>query len=287
MYKIKYEVFLFFLSLHLLASVSFILKDIKINTILIQMLWYLFGTLGITTGYHRYWCHNTFKAYRFLEYILLFMGTTATQGSVIYWTQTHRCHHRNEDKNGDPYDITKGFWFAHFGWFMTQPDMFTQTEINKTNVKDLNDPILVIQDKYYFQLWIVCSLMPVYICSFWGDAYNGFFTSFLRIVLVLHATWFVNSLAHYCGEKPFNKELAARENLFVSIFSMGEGWHNYHHSFPKDYRASEYNRYNPTTWFIDAMCFLGLAYDRHVRDKNKSVGNFDKFDKNNYNVISR
>lgn len=284
--EIKYYVLLFFLILHVMAIFSlFLIKNIKINTVLLQVLWYVIGVLGITAGYHRYWCHRTFKATRFLQYILLFMGSSAGQGSVIYWSKTHRTHHRNEDKDGDPYNISKGFWFAHFGWLITKPDKITNDELNKTTTEDLEDPLLKIQDRFYLPFWGVSSiLIPVYICSLWKDTYNGFLSCFIRIVLLLHATWLVNSLAHYSGDKPFNNHLAARENSFVSFVTLGEGWHNYHHSFPKDYRASQYNKYNPTTLFIDFMSYFGFAYDRHIC-KDINVSQWDKFDKTNYKVI--
>lgn len=285
--EIKYDVFFFILFLHIFAFISlFLTKNIKLNTILLQILWYVIGALGITAGYHRYWSHCTFKAVRFLQYILLFMGTSATQGSVIYWCKTHRTHHRNEDHDGDPYDISKGFWFAHVGWLITEPDKITDSEINKTNTEDLKDPLLIIQHRYYSIFWIIFSIIiPVYITSLWKDAYNGVLTSFIRIVLVLNGTWLVNSLAHYSGGKPFNKQLAACENSFVSFVSLGEGWHNYHHSFPKDYRASQYNKYNPTTLFIDMMSYFGLVYDRHIRDRDVKINKWNKFDKSNYKVI--
>ena len=285
--KIRYGACFFMFFLHIVAIISFFLiYKIKTNTILLQILWYVIGMFGITAGYHRYWCHGTFKAVRFLQYILLCMGSSASQGSVIYWCKTHRTHHRNEDNVGDPYNISKGFWFAHFGWLITEPDRITNFEINKTNIDDLEDPLLKIQDRYYFIFWIVFSiLIPVYITSLWKDTYNGLLSSFIRIALVLNGTWLVNSLAHYSGNKPFNKELAAKENGFVSFVSLGEGWHNYHHSFPKDYRASQYNKYNPTTVFIDIMSYFGLVYNRHIRDRDVKLYNWNKFDKNNYKVI--
>lgn len=285
--KLDYSLFFYFFIIHAIAFFSlFLIKHIKLNTILLQILWYVIGALGITAGYHRYWCHGTFKAVRSLQYILLFMGSSAGQGSVINWSRSHRTHHRNEDSEGDPYNISKGFWFAHFGWTITKPDRITNFEINKTNTYDLEDPLLKIQDRYYFIFWIIFSiLIPTYLCSLWKDTYNGFLSCFIRIVLLFHATWLVNSLAHYSGGKPFNKQIAASENGFVSFVSLGEGWHNYHHSFPKDYRASQYNKYNPTTSFIDMLSYFGLVYDRHIRDRDVKINKQNKFDKNNYKVI--
>ena len=160
----------------------------------------------------------------------------ATQSSVIQWAREHRTHHRNEERCGDPYNIKKGLWYAHIGWLLQNHDFNTLNEIKKTNISDLNkQKILKIQHDYYILLWILISLIiPTLICMLWNDAFNGFFLNFIRIILVLHFTWSVNSFAHYYGTQHYDKNLHASDNFFVSFITMGEGWHNYHHSNPKD-----------------------------------------------------
>jgi len=279
--------FLFIVFVHVMAFLAlFLIKKISLNTVLFQIAWYILSAFGITAGYHRLWTHQTYDATPLFKAFLLFFGSSASEGSVINWTQYHRTHHRNEDHPGDPHDISKGFYFAHFGWTILNPDEETQRELNKTKVDDLkSDPLLVLQEHYYLIFWALSSvIIPVLICSLWNDAYNGFWSSFIRIILVLHATWCVNSFAHMFGDKPYNDSLAACENLFVAIISMGEGWHNYHHSYPKDYRTSEEDKYNPTAWLIDAASALGLAYDRHVKG-DQVINKYNKFDKSVYRVI--
>jgi stearoyl-CoA desaturase (delta-9 desaturase) len=270
---------IFLILLHFVAIISFFfIKNISVNTIVLQFVFLVLSQIAITGGYHRLWAHRSYQASELLEKFYLFFGTMASQGTAINWVKEHRTHHRNEEKNGDPYNINKGFWHAHVGWLIKEADEITKSEIAKTDVSDLKKKqILVFQERYYTWLWILIALViPTLLCSLWDDAYNGFLTNFIRIVLVLNFTWFVNSLAHYEGNRQYDNTLKACDNLFVSIITMGEGWHNYHHSYPKDYRASPADKYNPTTCFIDFTRKLGLSdnhYHKRVHDSCE-----DKFD---------
>lgn len=260
-------------------------NKIKWQTILLQVMFLILSQISITGGYHRLWSHRSYEAHPILELFYLFFGTMATQSSVIQWVKEHRTHHRNEEKIGDPYNINEGLWHAHIGWLLKDHNIKTKQEIRKTDVSDLkNRTIFKIQDYYYILLWITISLIiPTLICMLWKDGKNGFFLNFIRIIVVLHMTWCVNSFAHYIGSKPYDKNLKASDNFFVSFITFGEGWHNYHHSNPKDYRCSPANKYNPTEWFINFTKLLGLSKNHKV--KNKNINN-DKFDLKNYKNIS-
>ena len=98
-------------------------------------------------------------------------------------------------------------------------------------------------------------------------------------------TYSVNSFAHYIGDKPYNSKLKACENLLVSIITFGEGWHNYHHSYPKDYRASEKNKFNPTTWFINLTKYFGLSSNHYIKDI-KNIPNSERFNLDYYKLLS-
>lgn len=270
----------------------FLIHNIAFYTVVLQMAMYSIGVLGVTAGYHRLWCHQSYKASRGLEWLLMIFGTTSGQGTALWWCKGHRTHHRNEDKLADPYSIARGFWYAHVGWLLWEPPVETQKELDKTTVGDLEaNPILRIQTRLYLPMFIMFSvLLPMAVAAIWNDAYNAFWSSIIRIVLLLHATWSVNSFAHIGGNKPYKQILQASESPIVSLVTFGEGWHNFHHSFPKDYRASEPNKYNPTTWFIDAMAMLGLARDRHYKSDRTvwvltSDNPNDKFDKGNYSSL--
>ncbi len=115
---------------------------------------------------------------------------------------------------------------------------------------------------------LICFILPTIIpVLLWNETYtNAYFISgVLKYILTLHATWLVNSVAHLVGNKPYDKRINPSENLFVSINALGEGFHNYHHTFPQDYATSEYGwfYFNPTKGFIDLMAKIGLAYDRN------------------------
>lgn len=273
----------FLIFLHISAIISFFLiKKISIKTLILQFILVVFSQISITGGYHRLWSHRSYKASDSLEWFYLIFGTMASQGTVMNWVREHRTHHRNEEKNGDPYNINKGFWYAHVGWLLFEPDDITKYEIEKTDISDLKKKKkLVFQENYYIYIWILLSfIIPTLICSIWSDAYNGFLSSFIRIVLVLNFTWFVNSLGHYEGTRTYDINLKACDNLLVSILTQGEGWHNYHHSYPKDYRASPPDKYNPTTFFIDITRKFGLSHNHYY--KKVYDGYLDKFNTDNY-----
>lgn len=233
----------------------------------------LTGTMGITAGVHRLWSHRSYKAKFPARLILAFMNTIANQGSIIHWSLEHRVHHIHVDTDADPHNINRGFFYAHMGWlFSPRTDAFI--EARKTvDLSDLYaDPICYYQDKYYVYLsMFFCYVFPSIIGHYVaGDALRGFlYLGVLRWILLLHATWNVNSVAHTWGTRPYRPEEKATEFAPVSFFSGGEGWHNYHHAFPWDYAASEsradvYWRFNLARFWIDSFAALGWVYDRKV-----------------------
>ena len=284
---LKIDILVVLLLLHILAFIGFfVIKNINIYTIILQFFIFIISGLGITVGYHRLWCHRSFEATPLLQWILMLMSCSAGQGQSLQWCKTHRTHHRNEDLFTDPYSISKGFWFAHIGWLLQYPNEETQKEIDKTDISDLTDnTVLQFQKKYYVFLWIIISfILPLLITKLWNETItNALFSTVIRVVISLHSTWCVNSLAHMYGDKPYNSEIRPSENLFVSLITFGEGWHNFHHTYPKDYRASSPDKYNPSSQFIDFMKTLGLASNLYEKCKNtEKVRGMDKFDKNNY-----
>jgi len=278
--------------IHAFAMIGmFAIKNISIYTVILQAVWYVLSMIGITAGYHRLWTHRTYDASTSLQWFLMLCGTSACQKDAIWWAKSHRTHHRNEDKLSDPYSINRGVFYAHIGWLLQMPDELTQSEIDKSDVSDLEgNEILQFQEKYYTRLIVIGSIgLPVIIASIWNDSYNCFWACFVRIVLGLHATYCVNSLAHIGSDtdtnKPYDKSIQAVENRFVSFITLGEGWHNYHHAFPKDFRASEKNKYNPTAWFIQLTKALGLSTNLYERCESIKLNRSNKFDKRNYVVL--
>jgi len=183
-------------------------------------------------------------------------------------------HHKYSESVADPHDARRGFFFSHVGWLLVlkQPEI---REVGKRFNFDWlkNDPIVRFQHAYYFPLIAFFSfLLPGFICSYWGEFWQGlWFSGFSRYIYCLHVTWCVNSVAHLQGDRPYDSDISPSESLFTSIVAMGEGWHNYHHTYPRDYATSEFGvlqRYNPTKLFLDFCGLVGLAKNFH-RDSIK------------------
>lgn len=223
--------------------------------------------LGITAGAHRLWCHRSYKAKWPLRVFLCICNCIATENDIYEWSRDHRVHHKYSETNADPHNVERGFFFSHIGWLLVRkhPDV---TEKGKTiDLSDLwDDPIVRFQRRYYPQLVLLFNFLLPTLIPYWcwnEPWFNAFFFAGLaRYVVALHNTWLVNSAAHMWGNKPYDKYITARENNFVALGALGEGFHNYHHTFPWDYSTSELGwRFNVSTMFIDTMAWLGLAYD--------------------------
>lgn len=228
------------------------------------VLLYLTG-LSITAGYHRYFAHRSYRTGSIVEAILLFFGSMATQGSALRWSFDHRIHHAHVDTDEDPYSIKKGFWYAHFLWLIEKP-----REIETKIVSDLlKNKLVMFQHNYYKTTMIVSNALVV---LFFGWLFNDYLGSVifvlgLRLFFLHHFTWFINSLAHTWGEKPFCQEMTAVDNYFLSMLTFGEGYHNYHHTFANDYRNGiRWYHFDPTKWLIWTLNKLGLAHNLRRTD---------------------
>ncbi|XP_026732543.1 acyl-CoA Delta(11) desaturase-like isoform X1 [Trichoplusia ni] len=228
---------------------------------------YLCSGLGITAGAHRLWAHKSYKARLPLRLLLTLFNTLAFQDAVIDWARDHRMHHKYSETDADPHNATRGFFFSHVGWLLVRKHPQIKAKGHTIDLSDLkSDPILRFQKKYYLTLMpLICFILPSYIPTLWGEsAFNAFFVcSIFRYVYVLNVTWLVNSAAHLWGSKPYDKNINPVETRPVSLVVLGEGFHNYHHTFPWDYKTAELGDYslNFTKMFIDFMASIGWAYD--------------------------
>ena len=239
------------------------------QTMLFSLVLYWLGGLGITMGAHRLWAHKSYKAHWTIRAVLMLCQTLAFQNSIYEWCRDHRVHHKYTETDADPHNAKRGFFFAHIGWLMYRkhPDV---AKAGKTlDFSDLmEDPLVKWQHQNYLPMVaLVCFAIPTLIPIFMWDEHwvtALMVPAFMRYTLVLHFTWTVNSLAHYVGTKPYDKTIFAVENPVVACLAMGEGWHNYHHVFPYDYRAAEFGGYtvkNLTTGVIELFSKVGLTYD--------------------------
>ncbi len=223
------------------------------------VLWLAVG-LSVTAGYHRLFAHKTYQAVWPVRLFFLVFGAGALENSVLNWAADHRVHHSQVDKERDPYNIQKGFWWAHMGW------VFYDVETPSASVvRDLaEDPLVVWQDRYYkwiglsvaFGIPLIAGLLTGHVlgCLIIGGV--------LRVVVSHHGTFFINSLCHMVGRQPYSTEHSARDSAIMAFLAFGEGYHNYHHSFPFDYRNGvKVWQFDPAKWMIWTLSRLGLARD--------------------------
>lgn len=215
--------------------------------------------MGITGGYHRLFSHRAYQASAPLRAAFLLAGGAAWEGSCLEWCRDHRRHHRYVDGKQDPYNINEGFWWAHVLWLV-----FDRREpLDPAEVPDLHaDPLMRFQHRWYGWTATVTSFfVPIGLAALWGDPWGGLFVAgCLRIVLNHHATFLINSLSHVAGTQPYSDSHSARDNWFTAFLTYGEGYHNYHHEFPSDYRNGvRFYQWDPTKWLIWTCRRLGLA----------------------------
>jgi stearoyl-CoA desaturase (delta-9 desaturase) len=218
-------------------------------------------SFSVTAGYHRCFAHKSYVSHPFLQSCYLFLGAMALQNSALKWSSDHRDHHRYVDKDWDPYSIKRGGLFAHILWlFYAEP-----AERTYENVPDLqNNPRVQWQYRWNNWIGIVGGLgIPTLIGAFFGRPLGGLlWGGFLRIVVIHHTTFLVNSVAHLYGTRPYTEENSARDNGLLAFITNGEGYHNFHHKFPSDFRNGvRWYQWDPTKWLIATLGFLGLAAD--------------------------
>lgn len=217
--------------------------------------------LSITLGYHRLFAHRAFKAKAPVKLGTLIFGACAFEDSALDWASDHRMHHKHVDEDDDPYDISKGFFWAHMGWIF-----FKLYPRPLANVNDLKkDELVMWQHRWHRALGFLFGIVvPTMIGMIWNGgagALGGFLLAGVaRIVAVQHCTFFINSLCHTMGRRPYDSRTSARDSFLMAIFTFGEGYHNYHHSFQHDYRNGVKKwQFDPTKWTIWTLSKLGLA----------------------------
>jgi len=221
--------------------------------------WGVLCGLSVTAGYHRLWSHRSYAASPALRMLYLAFGAASVQNSALRWAADHRAHHANVDGDGDPYNIGRGFWWAHIGWVLFRAG----NRKNLALVRDLHaDPLVRLQHRFYVPLAIVFgAAVPAAIGTAWGDPIGCMLLAgWLRLVLQWHATFSVNSLAHWIGRRPYGTRISARDSLLVALITLGEGYHAFHHQFQIDYRNGvRWYHFDPTKWWVWTLARVGLA----------------------------
>ena len=190
-------------------------------------------SLGIGLGYHRLLTHRSFKAPKWLEYAMTVFGSMAIQDDAPRWVATHRIHHAFTETEQDPHSTRPGLFWAHMGWVLKGTAQDYDETVLKKYVPDLmKDRFHVLFAKYYYVPLILSGFL-FYAVGGWSMVLWGVF---LRVVVGWHTTWFVNSLAHLFGKRPFATKDDSTNNWFVAVLTFGEGWHNNHHAYPTSAR---------------------------------------------------
>ncbi len=221
---------------------------------------YLAVGMSICAGYHRFFSHKSYEAHPAVQVFYAIFGALAAQNSILWWSSSHRVHHSYVDKDWDPYNIKRGFWWAHILWIFYRNDERDETF---ENAKDLlQNRIVMWQHRWHKVILIVVGFgLPTLIGAAFGDPIAGLlWGGFLRIAVIHHTTFFVNSLAHMLGKPVFNAEVSARDNWMVALLTLGEGYHSFHHRFPADFRNGiRWYQWDPAKWWIAALRGVGLA----------------------------
>jgi stearoyl-CoA desaturase (Delta-9 desaturase) len=234
---------------------------------------YVLTALGITVGYHRLFVHRSFETNIAVKFVLAVLGSMAVQGPLLKWVAMHRRHHQHSDTSGDPHSphghgegvvgVLRGIWHAHIGWLF-DPDPL---DIDRY-VSDLNRSRALRFASTLFPAWIALGLLlPAVLGGLITKTRAGVWTGLIwgglvRIFLVHHVTWSVNSACHLWGLRPYRSNDESRNNAVFGVLAMGEGWHNTHHAFPTSARHGlRWWQIDVSYWVIWTLERLGLAWD--------------------------
>lgn len=221
---------------------------------------YTATVLGIGIGFHRMLTHKGFDAPWPVRALFLALGSMAVEGPAIDWATTHLKHHAKSDKEGDPHSPVEGFWHAHFGWLVRAPP-----EVEELYGRPFRDDKVATFMDRTFWLWVLLGfLVPGgvgFLVHGWIGAFTGIvWGGFIRVGLVHHVTWSVNSVCHTFGRQPFQTPDRSKNEWIVGLLALGEGWHNNHHAFPRSaVHGLRWYQFDLSAYIIRLMAWLRLA----------------------------
>ena len=238
----------------------------------IMFVLYIFTGVGITVGFHRLLTHRAFQTYPWLERTFAVMGSLAVEGSVLDWVADHRKHHAHADKEGDPHSPhvghgsgLRGLWHAHTGWLLE-----TQGQADwKRYATELYEDQKMRKIGRRFPFLVIVSLAIPTLAGFVLDGFTlrgalmGYiWGGLVRIFLVHHVTWSVNSICHFFGRRRFEIEDQSTNVAWLALFSLGESWHHNHHAFPRSaYHGLRWWEIDLSGLFISMLARVGLAWN--------------------------
>jgi stearoyl-CoA desaturase (delta-9 desaturase) len=231
------------------------------------LLCWLTGSVGVCMGYHRYLTHGSFATYRWVRWTLALLGGLSGEGSALTWVANHRKHHLYSDHDGDPHTPNDGNWWSHMLWFM--PDFgrkHYQTLVARFAPDLSKDPVMRFLHGFFLPSHVLMGGLLYSIGYFGWDTYTAIsflvWGMFVRLVYVLHVTWFVNSATHLWGYRNYETSDNSRNLWWVGLLAFGEGWHNNHHAFQRMARQGHrWWEIDMTYWSILALEKVGLAWN--------------------------
>jgi stearoyl-CoA desaturase (delta-9 desaturase) len=251
--------------LHLLCFAAFF-TEFRWYYPVVALISYYVRMFGVTGVHHRYFSHRTYKTSRWFQFVLAFLAETSTQKGVLWWGAHHRDHHKHSDDPEDVHSpVQKGFWWSHVGWIMVR--RYTPTNLHR--IADFAKyPELVWLNKYYLVPPIALGV-AMFLIGGWPLLLWGYFIS---TVVLWHGTFTINSLAHLWGSKRYVNTDDSRNNFWLAMITLGEGWHNNHHYYQSSTNQGFFWWEIDITYYIlKAMSAVGLVWDlrtppKHVRD---------------------
>lgn len=224
---------------------------------------YLITGLGITVGYHRLSAHRSFDCPNWVKGGLLIAGGWALENSVLKWAADHIRHHAQCDQEKDPYNAMRGFWYSHCGWIFFKDPHADEKYVSRLR----QDPVVLWQHRYYVPIVLSGLALPFVVGYLYTQSWVGGLGCFLlaglgRTFFVLNSTFCINSICHLWGRQPHSAEDSSRDSWVVSLVTLGEGYHNYHHAHQRDYRnGPRWYNFDPSKWLIFGMSMIGAAWD--------------------------
>ncbi len=255
MINFKWPTILFMLVIHILAGVALLPQFWNWGSAAaLLILYWVTACLGVTLGYHRLFSHRSFNVPQWVARILATCGALSAEYGPVTWVGLHRQHHKHSDKDLDPHNSNKGFWWSHIGWMFVE--VRAERRVRRYAADMRKDPYFVWLDKWFLFLQLPLGIL-LYSLGGWSMVLWGIP---LRLAVVYNVTWLVNSATHKWGTRAFDTEDSSRNNKWVAAVTFGEGWHNNHHAYPNSAKQGILPGQVDLTWYhIVLLKKLGLA----------------------------
>ncbi|HZU36445.1 MAG TPA: fatty acid desaturase [Gemmataceae bacterium] len=241
------------------------------SALVVCIILYLLAGLGVTMGYHRLLTHRSFQTSRVVEYLLSVLGLLANQGGPLQWVAVHRVHHQHSDAEGDPHSPGNGVWWAHLLWWMPHVPALDEPRHYRRYVTDLSrDPVHRALQRYHILVPLALAGLLYGLGELWAGVGLSWviWGIFVRTALLYHATWLVNSATHLWGYRTYQTRDRSTNLWWVALLTLGEGWHNNHHAFPRSARHGlRWWELDLTYGFIRFLSLVSLARHVHVPGK--------------------